>query len=139
MKPANKSVHSFLMRIFWAVLIFAGMFVGGMGHALTHGAKSHGFCSHHQEYSADTCGGFAGQSHDHSGTEHEHDCGGDSQDQKSSEHHHHHICCVVAPMIPDSDRSGGFVGVQGVRVGLTIDANLVPDEPVFELDTPPLI
>lgn len=106
-----------LARIFLALCIFAGL-ATGMVHKTSH------------------------HTHDECATQHSSEHGGDSQDDGHGDQDaspHHHDCCHF----PSADRPMFGLSLscifQSRLVEISTDRSLVPDEPVFALDKPPLI
>jgi len=113
-------------RLLLCFCVFAGM-ASGMVHTTTH--DSHDDCAH-------------AHSHDHH-DHHDHEGSGDpSQPEDASDHpdtHHHHDCCHY----PAADRPSLAITMPCSfltdLVEISTDRSLVPDEPLFLLDKPPLI
>lgn len=93
-----------------------GSLHGALDECATHCVSGHG---HH------------GDSHD-SDDDHDHDHDGDSVP-------HQHTCCSL----PSADRATETISLPTsflcILVEIEADRPLVPDEPVFSLDKPPLI
>lgn len=80
--------------------------------------------------------------HDHHNDHHHHDghhpqpddCG----DHDGTPHHHHH--CLQLPVAdrPTLDRYA-LATFQGDLMKISVETSLIPDEPFFSLDKPPLI
>ena len=109
------------LHVLLAFCIFAGL-ANGMVHKGLH--DSHDECA-------------AQHSHDSDGTHSDHDEDVDGNGGKDSPHHHE--CCHF----PNADCSLGGVSTcvlfQQILVGISADDSLIPEEPVFALDKPPLI
>lgn len=92
----------------------------GLGASMVHGAlhENHKDCVSH-------CG------HEHDGEQHDHEDPGTEP--------HHHACCHL----PNADRVKNSFSLPTVFLAVLVeiapDRSLVPDEPVFALDKPPLI
>ena len=108
------------VRILIMLCVFAGL-GSGMVHATLHGQTDE--CASH----CDSGHGNPDDSHDH-GHDHE---GGTTP--------HQHTCC----QLPTADRASDSLSLptsfQCILVEIAADRPLAPDEPVFALDTPPLI
>jgi len=139
LRKASKSVHSFLVRFVLALLLIVGVFVGTVGRASSY---THVSCE------ISECGEPATQCEDRSSSKSE--CcpsegivkssgSKDTDEQNHTEHHHHHICCGMPSLITNDDKRVGFIGLDGIRTGLSMEHSVAPENPVFELDTPPLI
>jgi len=81
-------------------------------------------------------------SHDECAAQHSHDHGGTQDapdDGDSKDAPHHHDCCHFPSADFARDRVSAMASFQPILVGITADDSLIPDEPVFALDKPPLI
>ena len=108
---------SFLARLLIALCVFAGM-ASGMVHQVTHG--SHDECAAQHS-------GCHGDTHDTHGDDGEKDAP-----------HHHHCCHIPTACFPLDGVSAPFT-FQPILVEIPTDAPLMPEDPVFALDKPPLI
>lgn len=106
-----------LLKLLIAFCVTAGM-ATGMSHKTNHG--SHNECAAH----------------------HSSDDGGDSHDEDPGDPDappHHHDCCHF----PSADRPLVGLSISCVfhscLVEISTDRSLIPDEPVYALDKPPLI
>jgi hypothetical protein len=52
---------------------------------------------------------------------------------------HHHFCCAFGGMMIEAAQFDGFRALESARAELLADGESAPEDPVFELDTPPLI
>jgi hypothetical protein len=108
-----------LARLFLMVCVSAGL-----GTGMIHGAlhKVHDECVSHSDSDH---GHHHGEHHDH-----DHDPGTEPHD---------HACC----QLPSADRPKASFFLPSVFVAVLVeiaaDRSLVPDEPVYALDKPPLI
>lgn len=120
------------VRLLTMLCVFAGLAVG-MLHSNIHGAMEE--CATH-------C--VSGHGHDYDSHD-DHDHGGhDSHDHDKHDHEgdsvpHQHTCCLT----PSADRATETISLQTdflcMLVEIDAERSLVPDEPVFALDKPPLI
>jgi ABC-type Zn2+ transport system substrate-binding protein/surface adhesin len=108
---------SFLIRLLLALCAFAGM-ANGMVHKGVH--DSHDECA-------------AQHSHDHGDTQDPHD-DGDGKDAPD-----HHDCCHFPSADFALEGVSAMVTFQPILVAIRTDVSLIPEEPVFALDKPPLI
>jgi hypothetical protein len=103
-------------RFLLMLCVFAGL-ATGLVHSYSHGAE-------------DECAS-------HCGSEHEKKTQTDHDDQEKVPHHH--TCCHF----PSADRTmdAAFLPVsfRAILVEIDTDESLIPEEPVFSLDKPPLI
>ena len=109
--------------MFARLLLFLCVFVGmsvGMAHGSLHGENEK--CMSHCE----TDYGNHGDSHD-------------NNDAGSVPSHHHHACCHLPTADRATDSLSLCIGFQCVLLEIVADCSLVPDEPVFALEKPPLI
>ena len=106
-----------------------GVFSGVLARAMPH---------HHQH------------EHDHSShSHHHHDCpGGDHEDDHNEDpddgtspcdQPHTHVCCFTAVLLMDEIPSIRLPANHGQFHGILVVGVLIPENPVFELDLPPLI
>lgn len=135
------TIHSTPVRIVLVLLLVVGVFAGTVGRAMTHG--SHPACEDTDcVESVSVCKAEHAKAAPHSGccaTENDSSGDKDKQDSGSTEHHHHHICCVTPSFMVHDDQRTRFFGLGAVRAGLNLEHHFAPENPVFELDTPPLI
>lgn len=112
--------------------VFAGLAVG-IFHSNIHGATDD--CATH-------C--VSGHGHDYDSHEHHDDDGHDSQHNRKHDHEggsvpHQHTCCLTL----SADRATETISLHTdflcMLVEIAAESSLVPDEPVFALDKPPLI
>jgi hypothetical protein len=62
-----------------------------------------------------------------------------SHDHSKEDHcHHHHTCCHAVHLLNEADTSRVAI-VDSSMAAKLVEAELAPDSPVFEVDTPPLI
>ena len=108
---------SLLPRLLLAICVFAGM-ANGVMHQGSH--DSHDGC-------------ISGHSHSHNDTQDTHDEG----DGKGTPHHHN--CCHVPTAAFMTASDSPLLAFQPILVEIPTDVPLVPEEPVFALDKPPLI
>lgn len=114
---ASKSAMSFLTRLLLALCVIAGM-ANGMLHMGTH--EAHDACE-------------SQHSHEHGHTQDSHEEG----DGKDAPHHHH--CCHFPSAVCALDVISTMTTFQPILVEIPTDVSLIPEEPVFALDKPPLI
>jgi hypothetical protein len=109
-------VH-FLTRFLLMLCVFAGL-GAGMAHGYVHGEK-------------DECASHCQSDH------------GNQQDPADQDDHgpvpHHHDCCHFPNADRTTDSIYGAVTFRTILVEIPTDCSLIPDEPVFALDKPPLI
>ena len=109
------------LHILLSFCVLAGL-ANGMAHKGLH--DSHDECA-------------AQHSHDAGGTHGDHD--GDAGGSGEEDAPHHHDCCHF----PSADFALGGVSsmitFQPILVEIPTDVSLIPEEPVFALDKPPLI
>jgi hypothetical protein len=109
---------AFLLKQLLAFCVLAGL-----ASAVVHenGHLDHDHCAH---------------THDHHGHDH-HPLPDDCEDHDSTPHHHH--CCHH----PIADRPSldqyAFASFHGSLLEISIERSLIPDEPFFSMDKPPLI
>jgi len=112
---------SFIARLLLCLCVFAGM-ASGMIHTTSH--DSHDECAH--AHSNDHHEGSTDPSHP-------------SHDSDHPDSPHHHDCCHY----PAADRTTIAITMPCSfltdLVEISADRSLVPDEPLFLLDKPPLI
>jgi hypothetical protein len=121
------------MRRLWLMIISLGILSGMMLRAMP---------LHH----CDTC------SHSHPAEHHDDHSRGDSGSEvvDHDEHRsgrggsghapdHHHFCCSFGGMMIEVGQFDGFRALEMARPELLGDVKRAPEDPVFELDTPPLI
>lgn len=110
---------SFTFRLLLALCVSAGM-ASGMVHMSSHDA--------HDECAAQ-------HSHDHGGTHESHDDG----DAGTEDAPHHHDCCHFPSADCALEVISAHRAFQHILVEIPTDVPLIPEEPVFSLDKPPLI
>lgn len=112
---------SFLIKQFLAFCVLAGM-ASAVMHENAH--SDHESCAQTHEH------------HDHHGHDH-HPLPDDCEDHDSSPHHHH--CCHI-PIAdrPSLDRHAP-ASFHGRLLEISTECSLIPDEPFFSMDKPPLI
>jgi hypothetical protein len=108
------------VRLLIMLCVFAGL-GSAMVHASLHGQTDE--CASH----CDSSHGDHEDSHDH---DHDHE-GGTTP--------HQHACCQLPTADRASDSLSLTISFQCILVEIAADRPLAPDEPVFALDTPPLI
>ncbi len=104
------------------ICVFAGLGVGivhGSLHAAADDCATHCVSGH----------GDHGDSHD------DHD----GHDNEGGSAPHQHACCHPPSADRTSDSLALRISFQCMLVEISADRSLVPDEPVFALDKPPLI
>jgi hypothetical protein len=74
----------------------------------------------------------------HCESDHRNSDGGD-HDHNGDPAPHHHACCHLPSADRATDPLSLRIGFECVLVEIAPDCSLVPDEPVFALDKPPLI
>jgi len=128
------------VRILLALLLTIGVLAGSVGRAMTH--------SHHAACQTSNCAEVVSACKESITPAHSSCCpsenqsssqDNDKQNSDGSEHHHHHICCGMPNVIGHDGVVVGFCGLEESRVALNLENHSVPENPVFELDTPPLI
>ncbi len=114
-----------------------GVFVAVGLRAFSYESFMHSTCEVHchdsgdEEHSHNPC-----DSQEHSGCSESH---GPGEECPSGHHHHHGACYHASPLIP-MDSTGIRMPVPGsLLLGVNASHPRAPDEPVFELDKPPLI
>jgi hypothetical protein len=103
-------------------------------HAYSH---SHSHCHEHGHHHHD---------HDHHEAPAEFHTGGLGDESRSPDpdggsgkHHHQHVCCHFSPLVLDGADEGQQPPADFSLLGVMPEGFRIPAEPVFELDTPPLI
>lgn len=108
-------------RVLLSLCILAG-FCSGMVHKGFH-------------HSHDDCG--APHSHDADGDHGDH--GGNVGGDEGKDAPHHHNCCHFPTADCTPDWISRIITFQPILVEISSDDSLIPEEPVFALDKPPLI
>jgi len=127
-------VPSRAVRSFLTWLLVFGIFAAALARTMPH-----------QESTVADCSPTAcGHSHSTSVMEESASCceqGSDEQhapDNSGDCQHHHHVCCG-GPLAFGEDLSQITRTAAPSHLKLQLDGILIPDSPVYELDTPPLI
>lgn len=115
--PTYQPIVLRFARLLLFLCVFAGM-SAGMVHGFLHGEN-------------DRCVSHCESDHGNQGNPHDHD----SPDSEP----HRHACCHLPSADRVNDSLSLRIGFQCVLVEIDADRALAPDEPVFELDKPPLI
>jgi hypothetical protein len=112
---------AFFIKQFLTFCALAGMATAVI-HKNVH--PDHDGCAHSHEH------------HDHGGHDH-HPQPNDHDDHDGSQHHHH-CCHIPVADRPTLDHQALITFHRGL-LGIPSERSLIPDEPFFSLDKPPLI
>ncbi|MCE2960399.1 MAG: hypothetical protein ACK47H_03585 [Akkermansiaceae bacterium] len=112
---------AFFLKQFLAFCVLAGM-ASAVMHENTH--SDHESCAQTHEH------------HDHH--DHDHHPNPDDCENHDSTPHHHHCCHFPVADRPSIDRCY-LATFHGSLLKISVETSLIPDEPFFSLDKPPLI
>ncbi len=111
----------FLHKVTLALCVFAGMAAASL-------------CEHNHFAHDSPCVEHTHDDHH----DHHHPQSGDCEDHDGTSHHHHH--CLQLPVAdrPSLDHYA-LATLGGDLLKISVETSLIPDEPFFSLDKPPLI
>lgn len=75
----------------------------------------------------------------HASTDHSEAPENSDDSEPAEDSHHHHLCAQASPLAVDDATSGRLPVLRFFLANVQADGCLMPESPVFELDTPPLI
>jgi len=129
------------VRIFLALFLIIGVLAGSVGRAMPHSCYPSCKAADCAEV-VSSCKDISNKASADSGccpSENDSSQDDDKQGHDGSKHHHHHICCGMPNVIGHDGVLAVFCGLEASRVALNLEQHSAPENPVFELDTPPLI